>query len=140
MILDSEQLADFNQYVKNIFFTVLTEVMAESIVTDWLSDYASLQAFEIRSFASQHEHNHEIAHALFTILNERLKYPDVSNWYSMASSVQVTNVLNCISATPLNLQSVLQLLSIAGNCSTKIYIAIRANFNLHLSQFGCARR
>ncbi|KAG4078815.1 hypothetical protein HA402_015405 [Bradysia odoriphaga] len=51
--------------------------MAESIVTDWLSDYASLQQFEIRSFASQHEHNHEIAHALFTILNERLKYPDL---------------------------------------------------------------
>lgn len=53
--------------------------MAESIVSDWLSDYAALQAFEIRSFASQHEHNHEIAHALFTILNERLKYPDVSS-------------------------------------------------------------
>ncbi|KAJ6644356.1 Hyccin, partial [Pseudolycoriella hygida] len=51
--------------------------MAESIVSDWLSDYASLQPFEIRSFASQHEHNHEIAHALFTILNERLKYPDL---------------------------------------------------------------
>lgn len=79
MIFDSNRIDDLNQYVKNILFAVLTEIMAESIVTDWLSDYASLQAFEVRSFASQHEHNHEIAHALFTILNERLKYPDVSN-------------------------------------------------------------
>lgn len=52
--------------------------MAESIVTDWLTDYASLQPSEIRTFASQHENNHEISTSLFTILNERLKYPDVS--------------------------------------------------------------
>lgn len=63
----------------NFNFLSYADIMAESIVTDWLSDYTSLQQFEIRSFASQHEHNHEIAHALFTILNERLKYPDVSN-------------------------------------------------------------
>lgn len=74
MDLDTE-----NDNVKNVSFPVKPNVMAESIVTDWLSDYASLQAFEIRSFASQHEHNHEIAQALFTIFNERLKYPDVSN-------------------------------------------------------------
>lgn len=60
--------------------------MAESIVSDWLSDYTSIEAFEIRSFASQHEHNHEIAHALFTILNERLKYPDVSYYYKCVHS------------------------------------------------------
>lgn len=53
-------------------------IMAESIVTDWLSDYAALESSEVRTFAAEHEHNHEIAHALFTILNERLKYPDVS--------------------------------------------------------------
>lgn len=52
--------------------------MAESIVNDWLSDYALLESSEIRSFAAQHEHNHEVASALFTVLNERLKYPDVS--------------------------------------------------------------
>lgn len=69
---------------KSILFSVEQNVMAESIVTDWLSDYASLQQFEIRSFASQHEHNHEIAHALFTILNERLKYPDVSKSFFLS--------------------------------------------------------
>lgn len=52
--------------------------MAESIVTDWLADYAALQHSEIRAFAAQHEHNHEISTALFTIINERLRYPDVS--------------------------------------------------------------
>lgn len=52
--------------------------MAESIVSDWLADYAALEPSEIRTFAAQHEHNHEISSALFTIINERLKYPDVS--------------------------------------------------------------
>lgn len=77
-------MADSTQYFNFISYA---DIMAESIVTDWLSDYASLQQFEIRSFASQHEHNHEIAHALFTILNERLKYPDVSN-----SIIKIGNV------------------------------------------------
>lgn len=52
--------------------------MAESIVNDWLADYAAIEPTEIRAFAAQHEHNHEISSALFTIINERLKYPDVS--------------------------------------------------------------
>lgn len=52
--------------------------MAESIVTDWVADYAALEKSEIRTFAAQHEHNHDISNALFTIINERLKYPDVS--------------------------------------------------------------
>lgn len=52
--------------------------MAESIVSDWLSDYSLLEPSEIRTFSAQHEHNHEVASALFTVLNERLKYPDVN--------------------------------------------------------------
>ncbi|XP_055707815.1 hyccin isoform X2 [Phlebotomus papatasi] len=51
--------------------------MAESLVTDWIADYSSLDASEIRTFAAQHEHNHEIASALFSILNERHKYTDL---------------------------------------------------------------
>uniref|UniRef100_A0A1L8DMT9 Putative beta-catenin-tcf/lef signaling pathway component drctnnb1a n=1 Tax=Nyssomyia neivai TaxID=330878 RepID=A0A1L8DMT9_9DIPT len=52
--------------------------MAESLVADWITDYTSLQdPSEIRTFAAQHEHNHEIASALFTILNERHKYSDL---------------------------------------------------------------
>lgn len=80
MSFNSKQPSDLHQYFEEaILLPVIEIVMAESIVTDWLSDYTSLQPFEIRSFASQHENNHEIAHALFTILNERLKYPDVRN-------------------------------------------------------------
>lgn len=55
--------------------------MAESIVTDWLADYSSLDTSEIRSFAAQHENYHEIASALYTILNEKNKYPDVSKTF-----------------------------------------------------------
>lgn len=51
--------------------------MAESIVSDWLSDYVNLQEFELHTFAAQHENNHEVSSALFTVLNERHKYPDV---------------------------------------------------------------
>lgn len=52
--------------------------MAESIVTDWLAEYASLEPTEMQTFIAEHETNHEVASALFTIINERLKYPDVS--------------------------------------------------------------
>lgn len=52
--------------------------MAESIVSDWLADYAAIESTEIRAFAAQHENNHEVSSALFTIINERIKYPDVS--------------------------------------------------------------
>uniref|UniRef100_A0A6B2E619 Putative beta-catenin-tcf/lef signaling pathway component drctnnb1a n=1 Tax=Phlebotomus kandelakii TaxID=1109342 RepID=A0A6B2E619_9DIPT len=51
--------------------------MAESLVADWIADYSSLDASEIRTFAAQHEHNHEIASALFSILNDKHKYSDL---------------------------------------------------------------
>jgi hypothetical protein len=54
--------------------------MAESIIHDWLSDFNSLQDVELKSFAAQHENNHEISTALYTILNERHKYKDVSTY------------------------------------------------------------
>lgn len=63
--------------------------MAESIVTDWLADYAALEHSEIRTFAAQHEHNHEISSALFTIINERLRYPDVSLNYAIPIGPQL---------------------------------------------------
>lgn len=53
-------------------------IMAECIVTDWIADYSALEQSEIRTFAAQHEDNHEISSSLFTIINERLRYPDVS--------------------------------------------------------------
>ena len=51
--------------------------MAESIIHDWLSDFNSLQESEMKSFAAQHENNHEMSTALYTILNERNKYKEV---------------------------------------------------------------
>lgn len=53
--------------------------MAESIVSDWLAEYAALEPTEMQTFVADHEHNHEVSSALFTIINERLKYPDVSS-------------------------------------------------------------
>lgn len=55
--------------------------MAESIISDWISDYNSLQESELRTFATQHENDYEISKALYTILNERAKYKDVSKRY-----------------------------------------------------------
>lgn len=52
--------------------------MAESIVSDWLAEYTSLEPTELQTFIAEHENNHEVSSALFTIINERLKYPDVS--------------------------------------------------------------
>lgn len=52
--------------------------MAESIVSDWLSEYDSLEPEELRSFAAQHENNnHDLSTAIYTILNDRTKYSEV---------------------------------------------------------------
>lgn len=51
--------------------------MAESIISDWISDYNSLQESELRTFVAQHENDFEISKALYTILNERAKYKDL---------------------------------------------------------------
>lgn len=53
--------------------------MAESIISDWIAEYNSLQESELRSFAAQHENDYEISKALYTVLNERAKYKDVSD-------------------------------------------------------------
>lgn len=37
------------------------------LITEWLNEYASLQENEIKSFAAEHEHNHEIATAIFNL-------------------------------------------------------------------------
>lgn len=52
--------------------------MAEAIITDWISDYNSLQESELRTFIATHENDFEISKALYSILNERAKYKDVS--------------------------------------------------------------
>lgn len=43
--------------------------MAEwkQLISEWLNEYASLQENEIKSFAAEHEHNHEIATAIFSL-------------------------------------------------------------------------
>ncbi|XP_059054318.1 hyccin [Achroia grisella] len=37
------------------------------LINEWLSEYATLQENELKSFAAEHEHNHEIATALFNL-------------------------------------------------------------------------
>ncbi|KAJ2952761.1 hypothetical protein O0L34_g7120 [Tuta absoluta] len=39
----------------------------KNLVKEWLLEYTSLQEHEIRSFAAEHEHNHEIATAVFNL-------------------------------------------------------------------------
>lgn len=39
------------------------------LIKEWLSEYSSLQEHEIKSFAAEHEHNHEISTAIFNLLN-----------------------------------------------------------------------
>lgn len=43
--------------------------MAEwrSLITEWLGEFANLQQNEIKSFAAEHEHNHEIATAIYNL-------------------------------------------------------------------------
>ncbi|XP_034840234.1 hyccin [Maniola hyperantus] len=38
------------------------------LITEWLNEYAALRENELKSFAAEHEHNHEIATALFNLL------------------------------------------------------------------------
>lgn len=37
------------------------------LINEWLSEYASLQENEIKSFAAEHEHNHEISTSIFNL-------------------------------------------------------------------------
>ncbi|KAJ8725641.1 hypothetical protein PYW08_003824 [Mythimna loreyi] len=44
-------------------------IMAEwkQLISEWLNEYAALQENEIKSFAAEHEHNHEIATVIFNL-------------------------------------------------------------------------
>lgn len=39
------------------------------LLTEWLNEYKCLQENEIKSFAAEHEHNHEIATAIFNLFS-----------------------------------------------------------------------
>lgn len=39
----------------------------KQLITEWLSEYATLQENEMKSYAAEHEHNHEIATAIFNL-------------------------------------------------------------------------
>ena len=51
--------------------------MAEAIVSDWITEYETLQPEEMKSFISQLESNHEIATALYSVLADRSKHSEV---------------------------------------------------------------
>lgn len=57
--------------IKKYFFITenLFVIMAEwkQLITEWLNEYAALQENEIKSFAAEHEHNHEIATTIFNL-------------------------------------------------------------------------
>lgn len=40
----------------------------KQLISEWLNEYAALQENEIKSFAAEHEHNHEIATAIFNLI------------------------------------------------------------------------
>lgn len=59
--------------------------MAESIVSDWLAEYNSLEPQEIRSFAALHAENHELSTSIQSILSDKSKHSDVSaNWWLLS--------------------------------------------------------
>ncbi|KAJ8879875.1 hypothetical protein PR048_020492 [Dryococelus australis] len=60
-----------------IHLTLGCDVMTESIVQDWLSDYGALSSVEVPSFASSLEHDQEVVAAIYNVLEERSKYPDL---------------------------------------------------------------
>lgn len=51
--------------------------MADSVVFDWVAEYARLTDDEIKSFAASHDSNHEVSVAVFSILAERTKYVEL---------------------------------------------------------------
>lgn len=69
--------------------------MAEwkALITEWLSEYNNLQENEIKSFAAEHEHNHEIATALYSLFSDEDEDAHCAkcNTDSAQSSYQVGN-------------------------------------------------
>jgi hypothetical protein len=51
--------------------------MAESIVTDWIADFNSLEPQQLKSFAALHAENHELSTAIHTIFNDKSKHQEV---------------------------------------------------------------
>lgn len=52
--------------------------MVDILLSDWLEEYNSLSESEIRSYASEQEHNNEVVIALYTVFDEHVKYSKVS--------------------------------------------------------------
>lgn len=49
--------------------------MTEVVVQDWLSEWSSLDADQVHSFATVLDHNEELISALQTVLEERARFP-----------------------------------------------------------------
>lgn len=52
--------------------------MVEILLMDWLEEFNSLSESEIRSYATEQEHNNEVVIALYTVFDEHVKYLHVS--------------------------------------------------------------
>lgn len=55
------------KFIEDGIQNVLEMAEWRQLIAEWLSEYASLQENEVKSFAAEHEHNHEIATALFNL-------------------------------------------------------------------------
>ncbi|CAG4981078.1 unnamed protein product [Parnassius apollo] len=62
------------------------------LITEWVNEYASLQENEIKSFAAEHEHNHEIATAVFNLLYSEDEGEQQSNHKDEAYEQALENV------------------------------------------------
>ena len=51
--------------------------MTETIIREWLADYAALSPAEVHTFASTVHHNKEVISAVYAVLEERHKYQTV---------------------------------------------------------------
>lgn len=84
--------------------------MAEGkhLIKEWLNEYASLQDHEIKSFAAEHEHNHEISTAIFNLLNAEEEGQPSSSKPDIDEEVrcEINNIILCI--TNLSMPFILQ--------------------------------
>lgn len=65
------------------------------LITEWLNEYATLQENELKSFAAEHEHNHEIATAIFNLIYSEDQ--ENENYGLKESEAQIEQV--CMSQT-----------------------------------------
>ena len=99
----------FTKYVSTVYFCtgvkrITFVIMAEwkQLISEWLSEYAALQENEIKSFAAEHEHNHEIATAIFNLFySEDEGEPSTASKIENDSEFEQVSMIYCKQCIPL---------------------------------------